>query len=112
MEDVYYVPDLKSNILSMGQLLEKGCSVFMKDRMLHLKDKNGRVLAHIEMAKKSDVLTQLEEYTREVFASQHGGQRIVMAFTVWTPTFRRAKRVSKEGHGPRATEHGLHQEIL
>ena len=39
MEDVYYVPDLKNNILSMGQLLEKGCSVFMKDRMLHLKDK-------------------------------------------------------------------------
>ena len=51
MEDVYYVPDLKNNILSMGQLLEKGCSVFMKDRMLHLKDKNGRVLAHVEMAK-------------------------------------------------------------
>ena len=31
VENVYYVPDLKSNILSMGQLLEKGCSIFMKD---------------------------------------------------------------------------------
>jgi len=27
---VWYVPDLKNNILSIGQLLEKGCLVFMK----------------------------------------------------------------------------------
>jgi len=40
MEDVYYVLDLKNNILSMGQLLEKGYPVFMKDRILHMKDKN------------------------------------------------------------------------
>jgi hypothetical protein len=39
IEDVYHVPDLKSNILSMGQLFEKGYSIFMKDQMLHLKDK-------------------------------------------------------------------------
>ena len=51
IEDVYYVPDMKSNILSMGQLLEKGYSIFMKDRMLHLKDKGGRLLARVEMAK-------------------------------------------------------------
>ena len=51
IEDVYYVPDLKSNILSIGQLMEKGYSVFMKDRMLHLKDKKGGLLAHVEMDK-------------------------------------------------------------
>jgi len=51
MGDVYYVPDLKNNILSMGQLLEKGYLVLMKDRILHLKDKNERVLANVGMAK-------------------------------------------------------------
>jgi len=51
MEDVYYVPDLKNNIFSMGQLLEKGYSVFMKDRIFHLKEKNERALANVEMAK-------------------------------------------------------------
>jgi len=51
MEDVYYVPDLKNNMLSMGQLLEKGYSIFMKDRILHLKDKNESVLANVEMSK-------------------------------------------------------------
>jgi len=35
----------------MEQLLEKGYSIFMKDRIFHSKDKNGRVLANVEMAK-------------------------------------------------------------
>ena len=39
IQDVYYVPDLKINILSMGQLTEKGYSIFLKNRLLHLKDK-------------------------------------------------------------------------
>jgi len=53
MENVYYVPDLKNNIFSIGPLLEKACSIFVKDRMLHLKDKNDRVLAHITTKKKN-----------------------------------------------------------
>lgn len=44
------MPDLNNNIFSMGQLMEKGYSVFMKDRMLHLKDKKGQLFAHVEMA--------------------------------------------------------------
>jgi len=49
MQDVYYVPDLKNNILSIGCLIEKGFSVYMKDRMLYLKDKSGIMLARVEM---------------------------------------------------------------
>ncbi|XP_016681346.1 uncharacterized protein [Gossypium hirsutum] len=49
IHDVYYVPDLKSNILSTGQLMEKGYSVLMKDRVLHLKDKEGCLVARVEM---------------------------------------------------------------
>ncbi|KAJ1391337.1 hypothetical protein SESBI_36728 [Sesbania bispinosa] len=47
IRDVYYVPDLRSNILSMGQLMEKGYSVLMKDRELQLKDKLGRLIARV-----------------------------------------------------------------
>ena len=49
IEDVYYVPDLKTNILSLGQLTEKGASILMKDRTLHLKDKAGYLIAAVEM---------------------------------------------------------------
>ena len=48
---MYYVPDLKSNILSMGQLMEKGYSVLMKDRVLYLKDKSDRLIVQVEMKK-------------------------------------------------------------
>jgi len=51
LQDVYYVPDLKTNILSMGQLTEKGYSIFLKDRLLHLKNKQGRLVARIKMAR-------------------------------------------------------------
>ena len=45
IHDVYYVLDLKTNILSMGQLTEKGYSIFLKDRLLHVKNKKGRLVA-------------------------------------------------------------------
>jgi len=51
IRDVNYVPDLKSNILSMGQLMEKGYSVLMKDQVLYLKDKLNQLIARVEMKK-------------------------------------------------------------
>ncbi|KAJ4769831.1 polyprotein [Rhynchospora pubera] len=49
--NVYYVPDIKSNILSLGQLLELGYTVVIKDRTLYLRDKNDRLIAQVEMTK-------------------------------------------------------------
>lgn len=49
IEDVYYVPDLKTNILSLGQLTEKGYLMLIEDRILHLKDKLGHLIAHVQM---------------------------------------------------------------
>jgi GAG-pre-integrase domain len=65
---VYYVPDLKTNILSMGQLMEKGYSVLMKDRVLHLKDKQGHLVARVEMGRnqmyKLNLRSVREKYLR------------------------------------------------
>ncbi|KAI5402444.1 hypothetical protein KIW84_050167 [Lathyrus oleraceus] len=51
IEGVYYVPNLKANILSLGQLTEKGYSILMEDRNLQLKDKTGRLVALVEIGK-------------------------------------------------------------
>nr|KYP54002.1 hypothetical protein KK1_000168 [Cajanus cajan] len=51
IRNVYDVPELKNNILSMGQMMEKGNSVLMKDRVLYLKDKYDRLIARVEMKK-------------------------------------------------------------
>jgi len=44
---VYYMPKLKSNILSIGQLLEKGYEILMKDKYLWLKDQNENLIARV-----------------------------------------------------------------
>jgi hypothetical protein len=49
VENVYYILEIKSNILSVGQLMEKGFEIFMKKRTLHMKDSRGRVIARVEM---------------------------------------------------------------
>jgi hypothetical protein len=45
ISSVYYVPKMKSNILSLGQMLERGYMIFMKDRSLYLRDKSNRLIA-------------------------------------------------------------------
>jgi hypothetical protein len=49
IEDVYFIPKMKSNILSVRQLMEKGFEIFMKNWTLHLKDKQGRQITQVEM---------------------------------------------------------------
>ncbi|RDX61772.1 hypothetical protein CR513_59968, partial [Mucuna pruriens] len=40
IKDVYYVPKLRSNTLSLGQLVEKGYEILMKENCLWLKYQN------------------------------------------------------------------------
>ncbi|CAO2836221.1 unnamed protein product [Amaranthus hypochondriacus] len=51
ISNVYYVPNMKSNILSIGQLLEKGYIVHMEGDNLQLRDQSGRLIAQSKMAK-------------------------------------------------------------
>ncbi|GJU17375.1 zinc finger, CCHC-type containing protein [Tanacetum coccineum] len=44
VSDVYYIPNLKSNILSLGQLTEIGCQIIMDGNKLTLYDKNKKLL--------------------------------------------------------------------
>ncbi|XP_027911559.1 uncharacterized protein LOC114170274 [Vigna unguiculata] len=52
IKDVYYVPELKKNILSIGQIVEKG------NQVLYLKDKHGQLAARVE--KKKNRMYKLE----------------------------------------------------
>ncbi|XP_020259685.1 uncharacterized protein LOC109836229 [Asparagus officinalis] len=40
ISDVYYVPTLQNNILSVGQLLKRGYDIHLKDHALTIKNKN------------------------------------------------------------------------
>lgn len=45
ISNVYFVPKLRSNIMSLGQLLERGCEILMKNNYLWLRDQNTNLLA-------------------------------------------------------------------
>ena len=47
LRDIYFIPELKSNILSLRQATEQGCEVRMKDDYLTLQDPNGRLLVKV-----------------------------------------------------------------
>lgn len=47
LRDIYFIPELRSNILSLGQATEQGCEVRMKDDYLTLQDPNGRLLVKV-----------------------------------------------------------------
>jgi hypothetical protein len=51
ISSVYYVPKMKSNILTLGQLLERGYTIFIKDRVLYLRDQSNWLIAQVEMTK-------------------------------------------------------------
>ncbi|GKV53076.1 hypothetical protein SLEP1_g59622 [Rubroshorea leprosula] len=48
---VHYVPTLKSNILSLGQLLEMGYDIHLKDGCLTLRDGSDNLVAKVPMEK-------------------------------------------------------------
>lgn len=49
--DVYYVLNMKNNILSLGQLLEKGYDISLKNLYLTIKDACGNLIANVKMSK-------------------------------------------------------------
>ncbi|KAG7586435.1 Zinc finger CCHC-type [Arabidopsis thaliana x Arabidopsis arenosa] len=51
LADVYFIPDLKSNIISLGQATESGCDVRMKEDFLTVHDKEGKLLVKAKRSK-------------------------------------------------------------
>ncbi|KAJ9537718.1 hypothetical protein OSB04_030451 [Centaurea solstitialis] len=51
VSQVYYIPNLKSNILSLGQLTENGCKVVMEDDLLLLYDSSNDILLKVTRSK-------------------------------------------------------------
>lgn len=48
VHDIYFIPDLKSNILSLGHATKPGCDVRMRQDYLTLHDPSGRLLVNVK----------------------------------------------------------------
>lgn len=51
ISNVYYVPNMKNNIFSLGQLLEKGYDIHLKDHILSIRDKRENLIAKVPMTR-------------------------------------------------------------
>ena len=60
ISNVYYVPKMKNNILSLGQLLEKGYDIHMKDSSLTIKDGKNNLITKIPMSRNRMFLLNIQ----------------------------------------------------
>ena len=65
--EVFYVPDMKNNILSLGQFLEKGFEVQMKDKNLKIFDESGAMIASVKMTRNMMFPLDLNIYLSNCF---------------------------------------------
>ena len=51
MNDVYFIPDLRSNIISLGQATESGCDIRLRGNHLTMHDQHGKLLVTANRSK-------------------------------------------------------------
>ncbi|XP_074322781.1 uncharacterized protein LOC141659753 [Apium graveolens] len=70
INDVYHIPALKSNIISLGQLGEKGHYIQMQDNSLVIRNRDQELIADVEMSKNRlftlDIQTKMQRCLKMV----------------------------------------------
>lgn len=51
ISNIYYVPNMKSNILSLGRLLEKGYDIQFKDNNISIRDHSNKFIVKVLMSR-------------------------------------------------------------
>ncbi|GAU10225.1 hypothetical protein TSUD_418740, partial [Trifolium subterraneum] len=51
ISNVYYVPNMKTNILSLGQLLEKGYDIQLKNNNISIRDHSNKFISKVPMSR-------------------------------------------------------------
>lgn len=51
MTDVYYIPDLRSNIISLGQATKAGCDIRLKGKPFTMHDRKGKLLVKAQRSR-------------------------------------------------------------
>ena len=69
--DVYYIPQLRSSIISIGQLDERGSEVLIKDDVLRIRDREQRLLAKVKRSLNRLYLLDLKVEQSVCLAARH-----------------------------------------
>ena len=69
IEEVLYVPGLKTNLLSLGQLLQKGFVMTMKDNCLKVFDRNQKLVIQANMSQNRTFRIGMNILKHQCFAT-------------------------------------------
>ena len=61
ISDVLYIPEINQNLLSIGQLIEKGFKVIFEDSFCHILDANSEEILNVRMKGKSFSFDPIKE---------------------------------------------------
>ena len=86
ISSVYYVLELKSNILSIGQLLEKSYIIYIENSTLTLRNKNKKLIAKIQILKHGVFAINIK-IDQEMLSSMFERPHMALAFVVWALEF-------------------------
>ncbi|GKA03705.1 zinc finger, CCHC-type containing protein [Tanacetum coccineum] len=102
---VYYIPDLKSNLLSLGQFTEIGCKVVMEDDELRLYDMDNKIFMKVIRQRNRLYKANLRIGTPVCLTSKLKGRYMVMACKIRTSQLRVTKINGSKRFSPRNTCH-------
>ncbi|XP_066324192.1 uncharacterized protein [Miscanthus floridulus] len=71
LTDVYYIPQLRSSIISIGQLDERGCEVLIESGILKILDQERRLLAKVKCSRNRLYLLDLKVEQPVCLAARH-----------------------------------------
>ena len=70
ISNVFFVPDLKTNLLSVGQLQEKGYEISIKNGVCRIQDDKLGLIAQVEMTTNRMFPLHLQHTTHSCFAAK------------------------------------------
>jgi hypothetical protein len=61
LTNVYYIPELKRNIISLGKLTERGCKIVLEDKYLWGYDRQRQLMMKVQRSKNSLYILDLDQ---------------------------------------------------
>jgi hypothetical protein len=107
LTDVYFIPRLKTSIVSLGQLDENGCDVNISAGVMTLVDSHGNQLAQVRRNARRLYVVKLEIAAPVCLAAQHGDDAWRWHARFGHLHFDAMRRMAREGmvHGLPTVEH-------
>jgi len=97
ISEVLCIPGMKSNLLSIGQLLEKGYKVSLENKMMRVNDSKGKLILKAPMSKNMTFKIELNVMEHRCLATAVSRDEWLWHYRLGHLNFRDLKSMQKRG---------------